>query len=166
MSAVRTWPQRSAYSRRKVPTSASASADGGLYLLLVRVAGAVDARIGRLGTFALSPGLYIYVGSACRGLTKRVARHERREKPLRWHIDYLTTLPQASVVASVLIRDVPKQAGGSAQSLGTGRRAADAECRLNQWVGRLLDADVPIPGFGAGDCRAGCPAHLWFVPGS
>jgi Uri superfamily endonuclease len=149
-----------------VPTSASGPADGGLYLLLVHVVAAVDARIGRLGTFALCPGLYIYVGSACRGLTKRVARHERRKKPLRWHIDYLTTLPQASVVASVLIRPVQKQLGADPQAQPDGRRATDPECRLNQWVGRVLEAGVPIPGFGASDCRAGCPAHLWFVPGS
>ena len=28
----------------------------------------------------------------------------------------------------------------------------------------VLDGEAPVPGFGATDCRAGCPAHLMCVP--
>ncbi|HYA22015.1 MAG TPA: DUF123 domain-containing protein [Thermoproteota archaeon] len=41
---------------------------------------------------AFHPGLYLYVGSARGpgGLRARVARHLRRDKVRKWHIDYLT----------------------------------------------------------------------------
>jgi Uri superfamily endonuclease len=124
--------------------------DGGLYLLVIRLDAAVQLTVGRHGTFPLDPGLYVYVGSARRGLSKRVERHCRPEKPLRWHIDYLTTHPRATVVATAQIRyRDPREA---------------EECRLNRAVGRWLEATTPIPGFGASDCRQGCPAHLWFMP--
>ncbi len=47
--------------------------------------------------------------------------------------------------------------------------AAGRECALNRAVGRLLIAAeagaAAVPRFGAGDCRQGCPGHLWYTPG-
>ncbi len=60
-------------------------------------------RVGGLGPIRFPGGLYGYVGSA-RGrsvtLAHRLARHLRRDKIRRWHIDYLTTHPNARPVAA------------------------------------------------------------------
>lgn len=78
----------------------------------------------------------MYTGSARRHLQARIARHLRRDKPLRWHIDYLLTAPEVRVMAVM--------------------QSAEAECALNQrQVGEIV-----VPGFGATDCRAGCGSHL------
>lgn len=109
------------------------------YQLLIHLSHPFRIRIGRLGEFYFPAGDYIYTGSARRNLEARIARHLRREKRLRWHIDYLLAAPGVSV------REV--------------RRADVAECALNQaTVGTVL-----VPGFGASDCRQGCGSHLKLV---
>jgi len=95
----------------------------------------------------LVPGIYVYVGSACGsgGLAARIARHLRTCKRLHWHIDYLTAMLQP---IAILYRE----------------STAHEECA---WVQELLRAPgttVPMKGFGSGDCRAGCPAHLVQIP--
>lgn len=65
---------------------------GGTYVLLCEAdAEGAIVRIGRLGELSLERGWYAYVGSAfgTGGLGARVGRHLRRDKPLRWHFDYL-----------------------------------------------------------------------------
>lgn len=106
------------------------------YQLLIRIARPLDIAVGKLGRFAFPEGTYVYTGSASRNLEARVARHLRREKTLRWHIDYLLTAPGVSV-AEV-------------------RRSRVDECALNQATG----GDIVAPGFGASDCRHGCGSHL------
>lgn len=106
------------------------------YQLQLRLAQPARLVIGRLGTFAFPAGDYVYTGSARHNLEARIARHLRREKTLRWHIDYLLAAPGVSVTRVV--------------------RSAIDECTLNQATAGTL----PIPGFGAGDCRQGCGSHL------
>ncbi|MFN6962095.1 MAG: GIY-YIG nuclease family protein [Rhodocyclaceae bacterium] len=106
------------------------------YQLLIEIAHPVRVRIGRLGTFDFPSGHYIYTGSARRNPEARIARHLRREKALRWHIDFLLAAP------GVRILEV--------------RRFAETECVINQ----ATPGAVPVPGFGASDCRAGCGSHL------
>lgn len=102
------------------------------------------------GVGALAPGLYVYCGSARGpgGLRARIRRHLATTKRSRWHVDSLTLvaaevwalpLPGATECALVaaLLADSSKR-----------RRGADA-----------LSVRIPVPGFGASDCRA-CPAHL------
>lgn len=96
--------------------------------------------MGRLGVFSFPAGSYVYTGSARRHFEARIARHLRRDKTLRWHIDYLLTAPGVSVLAV--------------------RRTPIDECALNQ----ATDGDLPVPGFGASDCRQGCGSHLKRVP--
>jgi Uri superfamily endonuclease len=117
--------------------------DSGLYVLLVDVARPVRVRWAGSST-VLPEGTYAYVGSARRYLRARVERHFRRQKPKQWHIDQLTTHRHATVVGAVLLPNV-----------------ATTECELNMKVGRLVRGTTLAPGFGASDCRAGCPAHLW-----
>jgi len=115
----------------------------GTYALLIRLERELTLTVGRLGMFVLAPGWYVYLGSALGGLEARIARHRRREKRLRWHIDYL--LAQAELV------EVWWAAGNKHQ-----------ECRWAQAVLSLPGASVPISRFGASDCR--CLAHLVALP--
>jgi len=115
----------------------------GTYLLLFRVTTATHINIGRLGHLRLTPGVYVYVGSARGpgGLSARIRRHLRREKRLHWHIDYIT---QQLSPTAILFTTHPHV----------------TECG---WVHTLLPlpgTETPLPGLGNSDCRAGCPAHF------
>jgi len=114
--------------------------DSGLYIAVFRLAGDRRIRVGRLGRFTFRRGVYLYVGSAQRGLSARLARHARRDKPRRWHIDYLSTA--ATMLGAILVP------GGR-----------DGECRLAAEVARLYPRCVR--GFGASDCR--CAGHLFYA---
>ena len=109
------------------------------YQLLIDVPRWVRCTVGRLGEFEFPAGRYVYTGSAKRGVDARVARHMRKGKPLRWHIDYLLEAP------GVRVADVVRSRRG--------------ECALN----RATAGRVPAVGFGASDCRANCGAHLKYV---
>lgn len=109
------------------------------YQLLIEVKAMVQISVGRLGLCRFPAGRYIYTGSAKRNLEARIARHLSREKRLHWHIDYLLLHP------AVIVADV--------------RRFYDGECELN----RHTPGDIPVAGFGASDCRAGCGSHLKFL---
>lgn len=109
------------------------------YQLAIALSAPVRIAVGKLGVFDFPAGHYIYTGSARRNLETRIARHQRRDKRLRWHIDYLLAAPQAAVTGV--------------------ERFARPECELN----RHTAGEVPIEGFGASDCRAGCGSHLKYV---
>ncbi len=109
------------------------------YQLRIHVARPLRIAIGRLGEFDFPAGRYVYTGSAKRNFEARIARHLRREKTLRWHIDYLLIAP--GVTVTEIIRS---QAG---------------ECDLNQ----ATPGAIPVPGFGASDCGRGCGSHLKYL---
>jgi sugar fermentation stimulation protein A len=119
------------------------AADAGVYLLVVRLRDGTVIEPGALGSLHLQAGYYIYVGSAMRGLTARVARHRRKRKKLRWHIDWLTTV--ASGVVALPIRTPHR-----------------LECELAREVGGI--AAGRIDRFGCTDCR--CRSHLFYFRGS
>jgi Uri superfamily endonuclease len=131
--------------------AAAFGGNAGLYLLLVRLKAPTRLRIGALGRRLLPAGWYVYTGSARRGLRQRLERHFARHKRRRWHVDWLTSAPQAEVVGAVLIPLPPHSVRGDG-----------CECVLNRRTGALRQLDAVIPRFGASDCRRGCPAHLWF----
>jgi Uri superfamily endonuclease len=106
------------------------------YQLRIEVRKPLRLQVGRLGRFDFPAGIYIYTGSAKRNLEARIARHLRREKTLRWHIDYLLTAAGVSVTAV--------------------QRSRRDECRWN----RATKGEIVVPGFGASDCAAGCGSHL------
>ena len=109
------------------------------YQLAITLSEPARVAVGRLGVFDFPAGRYIYTGSARRALEARIARHLRKEKTLRWHIDYLLAAPQARITG------VKKDTAG--------------ECALNRsTAGRVL-----VAGFGASDCRAGCGSHLKYL---
>ncbi|MEJ2654534.1 MAG: GIY-YIG nuclease family protein [Acidihalobacter sp.] len=108
---------------------------GGTYVLLCE-AGAERSRvrIGRFGEFSLESDWYAYVGSAfgAGGLNARVGRHLRRDKPLRWHFDYLRpyVVPRAVWYAMGPMR---------------------CESAWASALGTMPGAAVPLAGFGASD---------------
>jgi len=109
------------------------------YQLVIEVPAMLRVRIGKLGEFEFAAGSYVYTGSARRNLEARIARHARVEKRLRWHIDYLLAAPSVRIAKIV--------------------RSSRDECWLNQSV----KGTVPVPGFGASDCRSGCGVHLKYL---
>ncbi len=113
----------------------------GTYILLLRLRApaALPQRFG--GT--LPGGIYGYVGSARGpgGLRARCRRHLRREKSLRWHIDWLSAYAEQVMVAAF-----PDPEPG-----------ADECDFLDGFV--ASGATLPIRGFGSSDCRR-CPSHL------
>jgi Uri superfamily endonuclease len=115
---------------------------GGAYALVIEVRRPVRLVI-RGNRFRLGPGEYLYCGSARGpgGIRARVERHMRRDKALHWHIDQLTAVGR--------VRGVVVAPGGS-------------ECDLFERFAGLQRSRIPVPGFGASDCRR-CPAHLMGV---
>ncbi|WP_346911312.1 DUF123 domain-containing protein [uncultured Roseibium sp.] len=75
----------------------------GTYGLLLRLAEPVTLGLARLGNPVLAPGLYLYCGSANGpgGVRARLGRHLRRDKAVRWHIDYLSGV--AAEIAGLVV---------------------------------------------------------------
>jgi len=109
------------------------------YLLLISLKDDSLITTGELGPKFFKPGYYVYVGSAKRSLSKRVARHTRKGKQKRWHIDYV--IGEAAKIIPVPII--------TADDLECG--LADALCQIT---------DNPVKGFGSSDCR--CNSHLFY----
>jgi sugar fermentation stimulation protein A len=108
---------------------------GGIYVVLLAVESPVETRLGKR-QLTIAPGIYGYVGSAAKHFGRRVGRHLRRKKKLRWHIDSLTA--KASVM-------IPLAFAGSRDECGLADALAAA--------GRER-----VEGFGSSDCR--CRGHL------
>ena len=115
--------------------------DRGSYLLIVEISRKTRVQAGGLAARHFPKGYYVYAGSAMRDLSARLARHQRKTKMLRWHIDYLTA--KADGVIALPIR--------SSERL---------ECGIAEALSAILG---PGPrGFGSSDCR--CATHLFFSP--
>jgi endonuclease-3 len=116
-------------------------AAGGSYVLIFGLETTLEAvTVGALGVHQFAAGEYAYVGSAFGpGGFGRVERHRRHldgdDGTVHWHVDALTTRPEASFVGAVLVP------------------AADVECA----VARRLPPG-PVAGFGSSDCA--CRSHL------
>lgn len=116
-------------------------AGGGAYVLVLRLRRQRRLSIGGLGSFLFNRGYYLYVGSSRRGLEARLARHRRKTKARRWHVDYLREA--AEVVSALAIRS-----------------SEDLECALAEALGGI--SEEYARGFGSSDC--GCESHLFFMP--
>jgi Uri superfamily endonuclease len=113
--------------------------DSGIYLLLIHLRKDVDISVGSLGVQHFCKGYYVYVGSAQRNLRKRVERHLRNKKKIRWHIDYL--LKEGKVI-DFYAENLPKE----------------FEERMAM---KLKETHKFIPEFGASDSKA--PSHLFVL---
>ena len=107
-------------------------------------------QVGKLGAFTFPAGEYVYLGSARGpgGLRARLGRHLAGETSRRhWHIDYLRQIATPCAAWFLIFSE-------------HGQPNPPLECIWSQALASLAGASVPIKGFGARDCRAGCAAHL------
>lgn len=120
---------------------------GGTYCLLLQVDTELSLEIGRIGRYEIQPGIYVYLGSARGpgGLRTRLNRHVREGGKTHWHIDHLRKNARLLGVFWTLDPKIH-------------------ECDWRQDVNGMSGASIPVPGFGASDCSAGCPAHLVCFP--
>jgi Uri superfamily endonuclease len=76
---------------RNLPFYVDIPARTGTYALVMMAASNESFQVGSLGEMTLTPGCYIYVGSAFGpgGLRARIAHHTRPVAKPHWHIDHL-----------------------------------------------------------------------------
>jgi len=118
-------------------------ATGGCYLLFIHLPRrALVIHGGPFDDARLAPGWLIYAGSArgAGGLRSRLSRHMRREKKIRWHIDHLTS--RRAVAGAMCFTETELD-----------------ECELASRLTNGQGVTMPLPGFGASDCRS-CRSHL------
>ena len=114
----------------------------GTYALIACAARTRRLEIGNLGAHEITPGYYVYVGSALGsgGVRGRLGHHLRPAESPHWHIDYLR---KKTTVVAVWFR----YHGKSLEHAWAKRFAA------MPW------ALVPMVGFGSSDCD--CESHLF-----
>ena len=117
----------------------------GSYHLLLFVEKLIKIRIGKFGLFTFPAGYYIYTGSGMNNVEKRVSRHLKNNKILRWHIDYLTSHKLVHIIHVTCLFSVSKD-----------------ECARNQFISTQAGAQIIVPKFGASDCDRGCASHLFY----
>ena len=115
----------------------------GTYVLVLRLPSRTRLAIGKLGRFDLRSGYYCYVGSGFGpgGVLSRLAHHFRPIRHPHWHVDYLR---KVALVEGAWY-------------------AVHEQKQEHHWaaiLGRMPDASIAIPGFGASDCS--CPSHLLY----
>jgi Uri superfamily endonuclease len=120
--------------------------DSGAYQLQIRVKKDLDLQVGSLGNIFLPKGRYTYTGSAMKNLKARINRHLRKDKIIRWHIDYLTTNNNIKIEQVLRYPSTTKQ-----------------ECQINLSTAKENGALFIIKGFGSSDCKQ-CESHLAFIP--
>jgi len=113
--------------------------NSGAYIAVFQIFKGQQVRVGRLGRFCFRKGFYVYVGSAQRNLSARLERHARKDKPLRWHIDYLSV--KAKMLGAIIVPGPQEK-----------------ECELANELSRMFE--LAVLGFGASDCR--CSGHLFY----
>ena len=123
----------------------------GVYILVFHLAKATSITFDRKGTRHKFPaGWYLYVGSACGvgGLHRRLARHQRRiadGKKMHWNVDYFR---EHALLSELWYFETD-------------------DCRFeHHWAQTVTDqmgATVPVPKFGASDCKADCSSHFFHL---
>jgi Uri superfamily endonuclease len=108
----------------------------GSYVLVIQAQRESSLCIGKLGIVGFKKGYYAYVGSALSGLSARLQRHLRKEKKIRWHIDYF--------LAKTQIQEIWYS-------------EEKAECELAHG----LSTFPMVPKFGCSDCT--CSSHLFYA---
>ena len=115
----------------------------GTYAITMHLAKSAKIAVGKLGVFQFDVGYYIYVGSAFGpgGLKARIGRHLKKDKKLKWHVDYLREYMEVVTVRFM-------------------ETAVNEEC---QWAAKLIEegGSCPIKGLGSSDCK--CFSHLIYI---
>ncbi|MEE8401881.1 MAG: GIY-YIG nuclease family protein, partial [Candidatus Hydrothermarchaeaceae archaeon] len=97
-----------------------------------------DITVGKLGEVSFKKGYYTYIGSALGSLEGRINRHLRKEKRLKWHIDYLLIDGR---IDKIFIFETTER----------------LECITARKVKKNL---TPVKNFGSSDCS--CDSHLFY----
>ena len=122
----------------------------GVYTLIIFLSKRKTIEVGKFGKVIFPKGYYAYTGSALgphkRSLQNRICRHLRKEKPMRWHIDYLLKCPEATVKAVLAAETTERK-----------------ECEINKLIAEKLEGKIIVEGFGASDCKENCRSHLIFL---
>ena len=113
------------------------------YILVLKLHKKIIIRVGRLGEILFLPGKYLYIGSGRKYLHARIKRHLRKNKRLRWHIDYLTASQYVDVV-KIFVSELEEQE--LVQKI------------LNKFGNQIL----PVKGFGSSDSTF--HSHLFYTP--
>ena len=109
----------------------------GCYILIIELKNDITIQIGKIGNILFQKGFYAYIGSALNGLEQRIYRHLRKEKKIRWHIDYLL---QHGRIIKIFYKENNKK----------------EECS----IAKKLEAELfSISNFGCSDCK--CNSHLF-----
>ena len=109
----------------------------GCYILIIELKENITIQIGKIGNKLFKKGFYAYIGSALNGLEHRINRHLRKEKKIRWHIDYIL---QHGKIIKIFYKENDKK----------------EECSVaKKFDGELLS----ISNFGSSDCK--CNSHLF-----
>ena len=114
--------------------------DSGLYIAIFHLDKPINIEVGSFGRYEFAPGYYFYAGSAKKNMTSRLDRHASCEKPLRWHIDYLSI--HATMLGAIVLEDFDI-----------------TECELAEELALLYQR--AILRFGASDCK--CSGHLFYM---
>lgn len=125
----------------------------GIYILVFHLSRRTVITFDRKGSqHSFPPGWYLYVGSACGagGLCGRLARHQRHigdRKRFHWHVDYFR---EHSMLCEIWYCEIVDSA---------------YEHQWGKTLTALVGATVPVPKFGASDCKAQCPSHFFHLSG-
>lgn len=114
--------------------------DAGIYIAFFRLTRTHLIVVGGLGSIRFKHGIYLYVGSAQKGLTQRLERHARHRKSKHWHIDYLSS---RTTFLGAIVLEGPKT----------------LECKVAAMLARRYG--VAVADFGSSDC--GCGGHLFHL---
>jgi len=109
----------------------------GSYILLIELENDKNIQVGKLGYIFFKKRFYVYVGSALNGLEQRINRHLRKNKKIRWHIDYLL---QHGKIIDIFYKENDKK----------------EECKIARSFAKLKS----INAFGCSDCK--CKTHLFY----
>jgi Uri superfamily endonuclease len=109
----------------------------GCYILIIELKDNITIQIGKIGNLIFKKGFYAYIGSALNGLEQRIDRHLRKEKKIRWHIDYLL---QHGRIIKIFYKENNKK----------------EECNIAK---KFEEELLSISNFGCGDCK--CNSHLF-----
>jgi len=115
----------------------------GCYSIVLKLLRDRQIEPGRLGLVSFPKGYYVYTGRDARNVQARIQRHMKKEKRVRWHIDYVTSDEFVRFVEAVLHRT-----------------SAVRECDINRKILSMPGARIVALGFGASDCRHRCESHL------
>jgi len=113
------------------------------YILVLKLHKKIKIVVGQLGEILFLPGTYLYIGSGRKYLHARIKRHLRKNKKLRWHIDYLTASQYVDVV-KIFVSKLKEEE--LVQKI------------LNKFSNQML----PVKGFGSSDSRF--HSHLFYIP--